>query len=66
MDKSKVPRFYGPSCRSQVVNSSSSSSFSGSDGESTYWLDDPCSSFDFFYNTVYVGLGLTLFVIATH
>jgi len=41
------------------VNSSSSSD----DVISTFWLSNPCSSFDFFYNTVFIGtlslLGIT-------
>ena len=43
------------------VNSSSSSD----DASSTYWLSDPCSSFDFFYNTVFIG-SLCLFGITAN
>jgi len=32
---------------------------------STYWLHDPCLSFDFFYNTVFIGL-LCLFGITAN
>jgi len=45
----------------QILNSSSSSD----DAESTYWLSDPCDSFDFFYNTVFIG-SICLFGIAAN
>ena len=45
------------------VNSSSSAEVDAAG--STYWLDDPCSRFDFFYNTVFIGT-LCLLGIATN
>lgn len=42
-----------------------SSSLLSNDEASKYWLDDPCSSFDFFYNTVFIG-SLCLFGITSN
>jgi len=38
---------------------------SSDDGVSTFWLSNPCSSFDFFYNTVFIG-SLCLFGITAN
>jgi len=45
--------------------SAQANSSSSDDAVSTFWLDDPCSSFDFFYNTVFIG-SLCLFGITAN
>ena len=45
--------------------SNSNSSDGAAAAVSTFWLSDPCSSFDFFYNTVFIGT-LCLFGIGAN